>query len=150
MPKVSATIHIDCAPAKIWALLDDFKRMPEYVHFVREVFDYSAPPLKVGSKYSERSKPGPVEAVSHWTVTEADSPRRQVHQTNMPDLVATLTITLDEEAGGTRYAQSTDFTFLPKARPVGWLMENLFMRRLMQGHMERIVANVKRIAEAER
>jgi uncharacterized protein YndB with AHSA1/START domain len=148
MPTVSAETHVAAPPDRIWALLEDFSRMPQYVHFMREVFDYTMPPLRVGSKYSERSKPGPVEAVSHWVVTEVERPRRQVHETHMPDFEAKLTVTMDAHEGGTRYAQATEFRAMPRFRPLGWLLETLFMRRLMQRHMERIVARIKELAEA--
>ena len=150
MSTVSAATRIAAPVEKVWGLLDDFRRMPEYVHFVREVFDYTEPPVGVGSRYSERSKPGPVESVSHWVVTQVEPLRRQVHETKMPDIEAVLTVSMEPDGeGGTRYAQSTEFRLLPKARPIGWLLETLVMRRRMQAHMEKIVANVKRISEAE-
>jgi len=63
---------------------------------------------------------------------------------------ATLTIELRPADSGTHYTQRMEFTFLPRFRPLGWLLERLVIRRKMESDFKNIVASVKRIVETKK
>jgi hypothetical protein len=91
----------------------DLLRIPEYVPFVREIFDVTPGPVRVGTTYKERAKPGPVESVQEWRCTEFEQPVRQTYEGRGPEMSVVLTKTFEPAEGGTRYAQALDFRFLP-------------------------------------
>ncbi len=114
---------------------------------MREVRDVSDTPLRQGSTYRERAKPGPREGSYDWRVEEWEEPRRQVHSHASFEMEARLTCLLEESDGGTRYRQVMSYRMLPKLRPLGWVLERAFIQRKMHSDMERFLANAKRIIE---
>ena len=149
MARVEESTQIQAPPAVVWAFISDLPRIPEYVHFVREIFDITDGPTGVGTTYRERAKPGPVESASEWRITAFEPSARQVHEGRMPEMHAILTIQLEPQNEGTRYSQAMEFTFLPRLRPLGRLLELLVVRRKMASDFRRILAAVKNIVEAE-
>ncbi len=149
MAYVEESTHIEAPPEAVWKLLSDLSRIPEYVYFVREVFDISGP-ANLGTVYKERAKPGPFESVSEWCITDFEPPRRQVHEGTMPEMNASIMSRLEPEGGVTRYYLSMDFACLPRIRPLGVLLEILFVRRRAQSDLRRVLGSVKRIVEAEK
>lgn len=149
MARVEESIHIQALPEAVWKVVSDLSRIPEYVFFVREVFDISENPPSKGSTYKERAKPGPTESISEWRVTEFEPHSRQVHVGTMPEMNATLTITLEPAERGTRYAQILDFEAFPRFRPLGVILEPLVLRPKMSSDMKKILGNIKRIVESE-
>lgn len=149
MARIEESIHIQAPPEAVWKFVSDLSRIPEYIFFVREVFDISENPPSKGSTYKERAKPGPKESISEWTVAELEPYSRQVHVGTMPEMNATLTITLEPAEGGTRYAQALDFEAFPGFRPLGVILEPLVLRPKIASDMKKILGNIKRIVESE-
>ena len=145
---VEESTHVEAPPEAVWKLLCDLSRIPEYVYFVREVFDISGP-ADLGVVYKERAKPGLFESVSEWRITVFEPSRRQAHECAMAEMDATVTSRLEPENGGTRHYLSMDFVILPRIRPLGVLLENLFVRRKVQSDCRRVLGACKRIVEAE-
>lgn len=149
MQRVEETIRIAAPPFAAWRLLEEPRRYPEWIHFVREVTRLSEGPVAKGTTYTERAKPGPKESLYEWTVTEWDPPRRQVHEHAGDEMEITLTIELQEAAGGTSWRHVIDYRALPKLRPVGWVLERTVMKAKMRRDLRRIVSNAKKLVEAE-
>jgi len=145
---VEESTHIEAPPEAVWELLSDLSRIPEYVYFVREVFDISGP-ADLDVVYKERAKPGLFESVSEWRITVFEPPRRQAHECAMPEMDASVMSHLEPEDGGTRYSLSMDFAVLPRIRPLGVLLENLFVRRKVQSDCRRVLGDCKRVVEAD-
>ena len=145
---VEESTHIEAPPEAVWKLLCDLPRLPEYVYFVREVFDISGP-ADLGVVYKERAKPGLFESVSEWRITVFEPPRRQAHECAMPEMDASVMSHLEPEDGGTRYSLSMAFAVLPRIRPLGMLLENLFVERKVRSDCRRVLGACKRIVEAE-
>lgn len=59
-----------------------------------------------------------------------------------------LAIELTPQGDGTRLRQTVEFEFLPRLRPIGWLVERLFVERAMVNGLRDTVENAKRMAEA--
>lgn len=150
MGQITKSVYIHEPPETVWRLYEDLSRIPEYVHFVRDIFEISDHPAREGTTYKERAKPGPRESISEWRITRCEAPRVQVHEGSMPEMEATLTIELQPEEGGTRIVQSMDYAMLPKVRPLGKLLEAVVVNRKMSSDFENILNSVKSIVESER
>lgn len=149
MPVVTIEEHIDASPQRVWDLINDIRRGPEWVTVMEEVLYVSDDPLKEGSRYRERSKIGPVRSETEWRITRFEPPRLQVHECREPTLSAVLTMEVEPEGKGARLHHRTEFAMLPVFRPLGWLAERVFGKRTMERELRRTVDNAKRIAEAE-
>jgi hypothetical protein len=149
MAKAITTTYIDAAVPKVWEFINDLHRKPEYVHFVREVFDIPSHPLREGAVYRERARFGPRESVSEWRVVQFDPPKRQVQQSQSREMDATFTASLEIEGSGTRLTVEMNVLLLPVLRPLGWLLEKLFVQRKVQKDVARAAQNLKRLIESE-
>jgi carbon monoxide dehydrogenase subunit G len=149
MPTISESIHVAVPRERVWDLLNDMKGYPRWIYFVREVFDISDGPVGKGTVYFERAKPGPFESVSEWRITEFEPPARQTHVGRMPEMEAELRIRLEPDGEGTLWHHEMDFRMLPKFRPLGWVVEQLVVKRKMRSDFRRILQSAKEIVERE-
>jgi carbon monoxide dehydrogenase subunit G len=149
MPTIRETIHVGAPQEQVWAFISDVKRCPEWLHFVRDVFDVSGGPVDEGTVYHERAKSGPFDSVSEWHITAFRPPARQTHVGRMPGMEMELQIELESEGSGTRWAHVVEFRFLPKLRPLGWLLGHLFVKRKMRADFRRALRSAKEILERE-
>ncbi len=85
----------------------------------------------MGSTYKERAKPGPVESISTWEFTEWNPAQSALQKGSMPEMNAEIYQELKPLDGGTQYTQWMDFEFLPKFRPLGWVLERLVIQHKM-------------------
>ena len=77
--EVAATTPVAAPPERAWEVLCDTARYAEWVEGTDEVTRTDGPAAP-GSTYDEVNPVlGPWKAKTHWTVTEFDPPRRQVH-----------------------------------------------------------------------
>jgi len=58
-----------------------------------------------------------------------------------------LTLTITPDKGGTRLRHETEYRMMPGFRPLGWLMEKLFIQRVMTNGMNQSVANFNGLVE---
>lgn len=149
MPTISESIYVEVPRERVWAFVTDVKRCPEWLHFVLEVLDVSDGPVGEGTVYRERAKAGPVESVSEWRIIEFQPPVRQTHAGRMPEGEARLRIRLDTEGTGTRWNHEMDFRMLPKLWPLGWLLEQLIVKRKMRSDFRVALQSAKEILERE-
>ncbi len=150
MATATAAIHVDANPEEVFDFVSDPYRIPEYVPLVREILDVSEGPLGVGTQITEKSKPGPFLVTTHWEIVEYEPPHRHVWRGHQVDMEMTLTKEITPEATGTRYHQSLDYRYLPRFRPLGWLLEKLVVSRSLQKSFDEIVVGIKVTVEAER
>ena len=149
MVRITESILIDAPPDVVWDFVCDADRYPEWIYFVREVFDTSEGPMREGWVYHERAKPGPVETTSEWTITRFEPPTVQVHEGRMPEMDAVLTIELTPHDGGTRWEHSMRFRMLPGFRPLGWLLERTVVKWKMRADFRKILRAAKELIERE-
>ena len=147
MPVFKATEFIDAPPQTVWDLICDLRRGPEYVDVMLELVYASDDPVKVGTVYRELSQIGPMKAETEWTITELDPPKHLVHVTHGSDLSATLTGDLEPQGDGTKLTYRVEYEVMPGLRPVGRLLETLFVRRMMDKDFTKTVANLKKLIE---
>jgi carbon monoxide dehydrogenase subunit G len=79
MIDVTASAVVAAPPEQVWELLSDSSRYAEWVEGTDAV-TRSDGPTRPGATYDEVNPIlGPWKAKTHWTVTEHEPPRRQVH-----------------------------------------------------------------------
>lgn len=150
MPTARASVHVDATPEEVFDFVSDPWRIPEYVSLVLEILDVSEGHLGVGTKITERAKPGPVPVTTHWEIIEYDRPRRHVWRGRQVDMKMTLTKQISAEGSGALYEQWMDYRYLPRLRPLGWLLEKLVVNRTVQQSFDQVVTGIKETVETER
>lgn len=150
MPSGEASVDIAAPREVVWDLISDPTRHTEFGTFVSEVSVVSAGPTSSGTVYRETSGPGFMKSSSEWTITEFDPPSRLVHEGREPAMHSRFTWTLEEiTPASTRLSQIGDFVMMPGFRPLGWLIETIAAKRMLERETERMLKDIKQIAEAE-
>lgn len=104
---VTATETIDRPLADVWDLACDTSRYAEWVPATLEVTRTDGP-ARLGATYEERNKVvGPITAKSHWTVTEFEPMRRQVHRDESIPILRAMDIVMEFEAVDDRRTRVT-------------------------------------------
>lgn len=89
-------------------------------------------------------------AMPHVTAsTDIDVPRDELWDFVNDFDRMTDWMTFEERDGGTRFTQELEFRALPAVRPLGWLLEKLFIERAMRSGLQETQRNLKRLAETE-
>ncbi len=150
MPSHRTSVDIAAPREAIWDLISDPSRHTEFGTFVSEVTVISAGPPSQGTVYRETSGPQFMKSRSEWTITEFEPPSRLVHEGREPAMQSRFTWTLEAIApASTRLTQLGDFVMMPGFRPLGWLIETVAAKRMLERETQRMLADIKRIAEAE-
>lgn len=150
MPSIEASIDVSAPRQVIWDLISDVTRYPEMGNIAEEAHVVSQGDFGEGSVYSETGRIAGMKSTGEWTISQFDPPEVQTHVGGDSSMYGELTWTLAElGAGETRVTQNVAFKALPKLRPVGALLEWLFITRMMTREMGNIRDDIKRIAEAE-
>ncbi len=149
MAGVVAEIDIAAPPEAVWKLMEDPNRYPEIADPTERMVEVPDGPMGVGSVYKEYGGIPPFMSESTWKVTAWEPPRHTVHVGDDGQMELHLTIDITPTAGGSRLRQQLVL------KPRWWLtlpnavLWPLMMRKRAQAAMDKTVANVKRIAEAE-
>jgi carbon monoxide dehydrogenase subunit G len=149
MAKVEITKHINTSPQKVWDFISDVEKAPEWVTVMQSLVETTDNPVKEGTVYRERSKIGSKESETVWRVTRFESPKIQIHECKESDFAATLTMGVEESDSGAKLIHKTDYALMPNFRPLGWLLEKLFVHKTMVKNMNESIDNCKRILEME-
>jgi carbon monoxide dehydrogenase subunit G len=148
---IRSTAEIGAPAQKVWDFVCDLQRIPEWVGNTEAMLSVSEGPTGSGTTYRERSRiVGPWKAPTEWRITTFDAPQRQVHEGGLPmGGNATLDISLEPAAGGSRITVIMEVGYAPLLRPVGALLDALFMRRSLQADFDRNVQSLKKLVEQE-
>ena len=149
MARITVATKIQAPLEKVWDFTNDMQRMPEWVTFADELISISDGPVRVGTVYRERGGVGPIKSVSEWRITEFEPPHRQVHIGDLGIMKPALTMTSEPTSGGVVFQQDMEFRAMPFFRPLGILLEWLFIRRLLETGLRETQANLKRLLEAD-
>ena len=124
----------------VWAVLADLDRLPQWLAFASEVKDVSGPAAP-GATYTVKP-PRSYEPTTHWTVTEAEPPTRQLHTSEMPvvsGVRSELTV-MSSDSGVTVRAH---WTGTPKGL-MGKLMSGMMQKRITDS-WERSLESLERL-----
>jgi uncharacterized protein YndB with AHSA1/START domain len=149
MPGVHLSVRINAPVEKVWDFLSDIRRAPEWVTVMEELLEVSDDPIRQGTVYRERSRIGPGRSETTWTITRLEPPSVQVHECASPGMRATLTMRVEPDGSAARLEHMTEYEMFPGFRPLGWLIETLFARRVMQQELAKTVQAAKAMLESE-
>jgi carbon monoxide dehydrogenase subunit G len=131
--EVSASAAVPAPPERVWELLCDTARYAEWAEGTDEVTRTDGP-AQPGSTYDEvNTLLGPWKAKSHWTVTEFDAPRRQVHSGEGFPLTKSFEVIMEVAPSG---GGASEVTFTLRGTSSGGPLGSLFAR-LMKGQVAR-------------
>ena len=147
--RIERTTRIETDRQTLWALINDFDRMTEWVSFADELTYLSDGEIAEGTVYREVGGVGPISGESEWKIVEFEPPSLQVHRGDLGIMRPELTMTLATDDGGTAFTQTLTVRALPRVRPVGWLLEKLVIERSLRSGIRETQANLKRVAESE-
>jgi len=150
MPIIEGSVDIGAPRQAVWDLMCDVSRYSEFGNITDEAHMVSDGEFGKGSVYSESGKVAGMKYTSEWTVTHFDPISKQVHFGVESSMHIELTWTLAEiDAENTRATQVVNVKMMPKFRPLGVLIEKLFVTRKMTKELATLREDLKRIAEAE-
>ncbi|MDR8394544.1 SRPBCC family protein [Aliifodinibius sp. S!AR15-10] len=148
MPKVEIEKPIEAPREKVWNFISDIEKAPQWVVVMKALVDTTANPVREGAMYREASKIGPKESETEWRVTRFEEPHIQIHECNEPDFTAKLTMRVEKNGDSSSILyHTTEYQLMPKFRPLGWLVETLFAKRLMRKNLNESAENCKRLIE---
>lgn len=146
MGRIEMSTPISATPEALWDLLCDVRRYPEWDTFADEVTDASHERLELGSTYQERTG----RDLSDWRVTTFDPPRRMVHVGVVPFLgELTIDVVLEPQGDATVLRHAIEYEVMRgRLRPIGRLIEAVYVDRYARTNMAKTHANAKRIVES--
>jgi len=111
MNAVKASIDIDVPPEQVWDAVMAPPRLGDWVTIHRKLEDSPRPPLEVGDELDQTLCLRGVNFKVHWTVQEAERPRRAVWVGRGPARAKSRTVyEVHENGDGTRFDYRNEFT----------------------------------------
>jgi uncharacterized protein YndB with AHSA1/START domain len=147
MPTIRSEIEIDAPPQRVWEILIDPERLPQYNATIIEVSDATGRLDQVGATYRAVARVYGRRIEGDWEVTEVVPLRRLVVRGLAPGGgAATVIGTLEPtDRGTTRAAVEIDYQ-LP-AGFLGELVNKLFIERSIERDVRHTNENLKALAE---
>lgn len=149
MPQLRVSTEIDVPREQLWDFVNDFERMTDWVTFADELTYLSEGEIGPGTTYREYGGVGPIRSESEWEITQFEPPAYQVHVGDLGIMHPELTMLFEAIDEGTRFTQTMEFQAVPTVRPLGWLLEKLFIERAMRSGLCETQTNLKHLVEAE-
>lgn len=126
MPEFNITVDINATPARVWEVIRDGERWPEWTASVTSVRPLQPPPLAIGHRVTIRQ---PRLPPARWTVTELDEGRSFTWVSKAPGVRVIATHSVEPLGSGTRATLSLSYTgFL--ASLMAWLTRGITNRYL--------------------
>lgn len=148
MPHIESSIEIAAPPEKVWELISDPDRYPEWVVPTDEMLEVPQGELGAGSVYKERGGIAPFKGTSEWRVNAFEPHHRQVHDGDDGTMKIHLEIEITPAGGGSRMRQSIDAEPRWFIAPLVLVLWPLMLRSKAQRAMDDTLANAKAIVEA--
>ena len=141
---VDVSRRVNASPDAVWAVVADLNRLPDWNQFAAAVEDVSGP-AQPGATYTVKPHKS-YEPTTHWTVTEAEPPSRQLHTSEMP-VVSGVRSELEVTDGPDGATVRVHWTGTPKGLR-GRMMRSMMQKRITQ-NWERSLEALDRVARAD-
>ena len=122
----SISVDINAAPERVWAVMSDVERWPEWTASIRSVTRLDAGPFVVGARARVRQ---PKLLPADFVVTELDERKGFTWVTSSPGITATAKHLIEPIPRGTRATLSVEFEGIA-ASIVAWMTRDLNDRYL--------------------
>jgi uncharacterized protein YndB with AHSA1/START domain len=147
MTAVNANIDIDAPPETVWDTLMDPTRLREWVTIHRKLGESADPPLEVGDELDQTLSLRGVNFKVHWTVREADRPRRAVWEGRGPARSRSRTVyEVHANGDGTRFEYHNEFN--APGGPLGSAASRVLMGGGPQREAKASLQRLKKLLEA--
>lgn len=143
---------IEASPARIWSILEDSSRLPEWVPLVKEVTSHESRE-STGTVRRCNVQFGSKQGYMVERCVEAVPERKLVHAVDDDSLgftkmFADYTFTLELEPEGADRTRVTCEAFYEPRGPLGKVVNAVLMRRKFAGARKQILSGLKRAAES--
>lgn len=137
-----------CPPERVWAILADLEAVAIYNQTIAAARIRGEARTGVGAERECDLKPSGrvVERVIAWD--EGRAVGLEVVESDWPIVFMRWTTRVDADEAGARITQ--ELTYQVKFGPLGWLLDNLVMRRKLTSTLDEVFANLVKAAEAAR
>ena len=145
MTTIHHEVHANCPPERVWTLLSDLEAVQHYNPTVRVVTVQGSRRTGVGAERACELVPigRVVERVTHWE--EGRAVGIEVAESDWPIHFMRWVTRVEPVGASTRITQSLEYKV--KFGPVGWLLNNLVMRRKLTTTLDEVFASHVRNAE---
>ena len=147
MASIRREIEISAPPERVWEVLIDPERLPQYNVTIVEVHDPTGPLDEVCASYDAVAKVYRRRIEGRWEVTDV-TPLRRIVQIGAGAAGAKATVngTIEPSGDGTRAAVEVDYQL-----PAGFLGEvanKLFVERSVERDVRNTLENLKALVES--
>jgi uncharacterized protein YndB with AHSA1/START domain len=146
--EITASAITAAPPAKLWELVCDTSRNPEWVEATAAV-PRTDGPARLGSTYDEINPiMGPWRARTRWTVIEFDPPHHQVHRSEDVPFASESLVIIDLAPSGDGSQVTVTLRQRPSLGPLGISVLELLKSKNGKGN-ERSVRKLAELAARE-
>ena len=147
MTKIVQEVVVSCPPNRVFALLSDVERLPEFSEMTVEVKNGPGRPLQAGDHFDQVVKVVGVEFDTEWEVTELVADKLiRIEGRSKSNGRASLTETLTPDAEGCRVRLEVDYD--PPLGIIGEIADKLVFERRHEDEAEHVLAGLKGLCEA--
>ena len=148
MTTIHHEVQANCPPERVWALLSDLEAVQRYNPTVRTATVRGARRTGVGAERACELVPKGrvVERVTHWEDGRAVG--LEVAESDWPIHFMRWVTRLEPAGATTRITQSLEYKV--KFGPVGWLLDNLVMKRKLTSTLDKVFASLVKQAEGRK
>lgn len=145
MTTIHHEVQANCPPEQVWALLSDLEAVQRYNPTVRSATVQGARRTGVGAERTCQLVPKGrvVERVTHWEDGRAVG--LEVAESDWPIHFMRWITRLEPTGASTRITQSLEYEV--KFGPLGWLLDNLVMKRKLISTLDAVFASLVKHAE---
>ena len=138
-------VRADCPPERVWALLSDLEAVQRYNPTVRAAKVQGERRTGVGAERSCDLVPKGrvVERVTHWEDGRAVG--LEVAESDWPIHFMRWVTRVEPRGTGTQITQSLEYQV--KFGPLGWLLDNLVMKKKLTSTLDEVFASLVKHAE---
>ncbi len=148
MTTIQHEVQANCPPERVWALLSDLEAVQRYNPHVRSAAVHGARRSGVGAERVCElvSKGRVVERVTHWEDGRAVG--LEVAESDWPIHFMRWVTRIEPAGAATRITQSLNYKV--KFGPLGWLLDNLVMKRKLTSTLDEVLTSLMEHAEGRK
>lgn len=146
MSVVTASIHLDASPERVWELVMDARRLGEWVTIHRDLRDADEGPPRVGYRMDQHIHLRGVSLDVHWTLVECEPGARAVWEGHGPARSRAQTeYVLRAQDGGTRFDYRNEFR--TPLGPIGAIVGRALVGGIPRREAERTLERLRDLVE---